>query len=364
MRASALRIAGWMLACLWLGCATLKAEPYIALETAFKCSQCHVNPTGGGLRSIYGDVFAQAAMPAAHLDTGTGTWTGALNSFARLGGDLRFEFSSTQVPHSRTLTQADLEQMRTYLEADVIPGRLTVYADEQVAPGGALNREAWVMYQSADHDWYLKAGQIYLPFGWRLQDQTAFVEQVSGINMTTPDQGAEFGWLHGHWDAQLTVSNGTAGGTVTDSRKQYGSQLAYVESGWRVGVAVNYNDKLAGAFATWGAFAGIRTGPVVWLGEADVADNRGAATGQGRTAGLLGEADWLIVRGSNLKFTAEFLDPDQGVPHNGQTRWSVIYELTPIQFLQLRTGLRYSDGIPQNDAQHTRLYFVELHGFF
>ena len=64
-----------------------------------------------------------------------------------------------------------------YLSANVIPDRLLFYVDEQVAPGSALNREAWGMLWSADHTWYLKAGQMYLPFGLRLQDQSAFVNR-------------------------------------------------------------------------------------------------------------------------------------------------------------------------------------------
>jgi len=52
------------------------------------------------------------------------------------------------------------------------------------------------------------------------------------------------------------------------------------------------------------------------------------------------------------------------LPHDQQTRWSVLYELTPVQFVQLRAGVRYSEGIPQLDSEHTRLFFVELHGFF
>jgi hypothetical protein len=35
-----------------------------------------------------------------------------------------------------------------------------------------------------------------------------------------------------------------------------------------------------------------------------------------------------------------------------------------LQFVQLRAGVRYSDGIPQLDSEHTRLYFIGLHGFF
>jgi hypothetical protein len=353
-------------ALLILGLAAGRAytEPYLAVQSGLKCTQCHVNPTGGGLRGTYGDVFAQTVMPAKQLDTGTGMWTGDVGGFLRLGGDLRTEALATEAPHSKTISQFELEQVRTYLEAQVIPERLLVYVDEQVAPDGALNREAYVLYWSAGHDWYLKAGQMYLPFGWRLQDQTAFVQEASGINMTTPDRGVEFGWLRGHWDAQLDVTNGTADGPVDDSRKQFSSQLSYVDSIWRFGAAANYNDKLGGSRSAYGLFGGLRTGPVSWLGQAEVIDDRSLGTGQGRELATLLEGNWLIARGNNLKITGEYLDPDRDVRNNGQTRWSVVYELTPIQFVQVRAGVRYYDGIPQDDTQHTRQYFVELHGFF
>jgi hypothetical protein len=353
-----------LLASLALAAGCAHAEPYLAVRTGLKCTQCHVNPTGGGLRAVYGDVYAQTVLPAMHLDTGKDTWTGDLSSFLRLGGDLRTEALATEVPHSKTISQFQLEQVRTYLEAEVIPERLLVYVDEQVAPGGALNREAYALYWSADHEWYVKAGQMYLPFGWRLQDQSAFVQQASGINMTTPDQGVEFGWLKGHWDAQLDVSNGTAGGPVSDSRKEFSSQFQYVESFWRVGLAANYNDKLGGSRGAYGLFAGLRTGPISWLGEVDAVEDKSLGVDQGRTLATLLEGNWLIAPGHNLKVTAEYLDPNRSVQNNGETRWSLVYELTPIQFVQIRAGVRYYDGIPQIDTQHTRQYFVELHGFF
>ena len=76
------------------------------------------------------------------------------------------------------------------------------------------------------------------------------------------------------------------------------------------------------------------------------------------------EANWALARGHNLKITGEYLDPNRRVAHDAQTRWSLLYELTPVQFVQLRAGVRYSDGIPQLDSEHARLYFIELHGFF
>jgi hypothetical protein len=32
--------------------------------------------------------------------------------------------------------------------------------------------------------------------------------------------------------------------------------------------------------------------------------------------------------------------------------------------LQARMGFRWNDGIPQDNAEHQRLYFLELHGYF
>lgn len=342
------------------------AEPWIALQTGYHCAQCHLNPTGGGLRTAFGDAYAQTALPAQRLETGTDLWTGDLTRLLRVGGDLRFQASANQVPHAATVSQFQLDQVRAYAAISIVPERLTAYADELVAPGGALNREAWMLYGPASHAWYVKAGQMYLPFGWRLQDQSAFVRRSSGINMTTPDRGVEFGWLKGAWDAQLAASNGTAGGPVSDSRKQYAAQLSWVRQGWRIGMAANFNDKQLGSRAAYGAFAGMRAGPLVLLAEADWIRDRSLDVARGGRTSLatLLEADWLIRQGHNLKITQEFLDPDRRLRHNGQTRWSVLYELTPVQFVQLRAGVRDSAGIAQIPTDNARLYFVELHGFF
>jgi hypothetical protein len=341
------------------------AEPYLAVQFGLKCNQCHVNPSGGALRTTFGDVLAQTVIPAEHLDTGANPWTGELGTrYLRAGGDLRFDAQATQVPHSASVQEFSLEQARVYLEANVIPDRLLAYIDEQVAPGGALNREAYVLFWTASHDWYVKAGQMYLPFGWRLQDQSAFVLTTTGINMTTPDQGVELGYEHGAWDAQLAVSNGTAGGAVKSDGKQYSLNAAYVHSAWRLGLAANENNQAAGAKRAAGVFGGLRTGPVSWLAQAEITDDRSIPNGQGKQLATLLEADWLIARGHNLKITDEFLNPNRAVSNAEQTRWSVVYELTPIQFAQLRAGLRRNDGIPQDNLEHQRFYFIELHGYF
>src|SRR6266478_3309762 len=109
---------------LCLGAYSAQAEPYLAVQMGLKCGQCHVNPTGGGLRTTFGDVFSQTVLPAQHLDTPLDNWTGQLGQYLRAGGDLRFDASAMQAPHTRTVDQFALQQTRLYAEADLIPNRL------------------------------------------------------------------------------------------------------------------------------------------------------------------------------------------------------------------------------------------------
>ena len=58
----------------------------------------------------------------------------------------------------------------------------------------------------------------------------------------------------------------------------------------------------------------------------------------------LGEVDWTMHKGHNLKLTAEYYDPDRNVREDQQTRYSFLYEWTPLPFVQLRAGFRRASG--------------------
>jgi hypothetical protein len=349
-------------ACLLLASHALHAEPYLAVQQGYKCSACHVNATGGGLRNDFGIVFAENLMPAARLPDSVPVWTGKLGDFVRLGGDLRASWTRTQVPHSKTLQDFNLDQLRVYADAAVIPERLDLYVDEGLAPGNAHVFEAFVRYSDPTRGWYLKGGQFYLPFGWRLQDQTAFVREVSGISMTTPDTGIELGYERGNWSAQADFSNGAANAGA-GSGHQLTGQLAWVQGRYRLGAAASATQSGGGNRRVGGLFAGLRTGPIAWLGEVDVVRDEGFPEGARTLAAALGEANWRISQGHNLKLTAEYFDPDRAVAEDQKTRWSALYEWTPLPFVQLRAGLRRYEGIPQNDLDNRRTFFLELHGF-
>jgi len=339
------------------------AEPYFAVQTGFKCGMCHVNPAGGGMRTTFGDVWSQTALPATQLDTGADVWTGELNKFFAVGGNLRASATVTSTPHQSTLTAFDVDEMRLYFEVRALPDRLSLYVDEHIAPGGSINSEAYGRLWFNNRRFYVQAGQMYLPYGIRLQDDSAFTRQVTGINFATPDRGVQVGMETAYWTVQLAATNGTAGAGATSDGKQYSVRAEHVQNRWRAGASFSTNDSTGERRQLQGVFAGLRTGPIAWLAEADYILDDNSAPRRKQAIGLL-EADWNFRKGHNLKITGEYFDPDTSVSHDYQDRLSIVWEYTPFQFLQLRFGARNYDGIPQNDGQNRRLVFGQINGYF
>ena len=338
------------------------AEPYLAVQNGYKCVACHVNPTGGGLRNDFGVIFSENVLPVRTLPANFPTWSGKLTSFLRAGLDARASWTRTQVPHNPTQEQRQLDQLRLYADIALIPERLGIYLDEKIAPGKSQELEGYVRLNDASHGWYLKGGKFYLPFGFRLQDQTAFVRQLSGISMITPDTGVELGFERANWSAQLDYSNDISNASA-EARHQITGQLVWVQSGYRLGAAASLASTSTGNRRVGALFAGVLRGSIAWLGELDLARDDGFSDGARSMLAALGELNWALHRGQNLKLTAEIQDPDRAVPEDQFTRWSVVYEITPLPFVQLRAGFRRYRGIPQNDAENRQAMFVELHGY-
>lgn len=390
------------------------AEPFLAVQTGYKCMVCHVNPTGGGKRTEFGNIWAQTELPkrtirvlpdffeeaaeeqepptappardegedavvspalrsmfSEALDEMTSfepgflsMWNGSINDHFAVGGDFRAGGLYRVVPHEDDDFSFRTNRALLYAQFDLIPGLITLYLDEQVAPGGATNREAWGMLKLFGGRLYAKGGRLFLPYGWRLQDDTAFIRAAPGINYNTPDDGVEVGVEWGPVSFQAAFTNGTAGGAEIDRGKQYSLYAAYTRPDWRVGASWNFNDAGREERMQQNLFAGFRTGRVFWLAEGDFIVDDGAPEGRRESYAVLGEANVLLLKGHYLKLTYEFLDPDTGLSHDEQDRFSAVLEVFPIQFVHARLGYRIRDGIPQNDQQNAQDVFFEFHLYF
>lgn len=355
-----LELAALVLFCTVMMQQTAVAEPYLAVQKGLKCGMCHTSPSGGGKRTVYGNVFEQAEASERTMDLGK-LWTGDLGKYFAVGADIRGGWNQINVPGQPKTSDTELEEFLAYAEIRPIPKYLTIHVDAKLRPQDAVVREQYVRLSTEDGGWYIKSGDFFLPYGLRLQDDSAFIRQVTGINFNSADTGWEVGLEQGKWSAQLAVTRGTAGGPEIDSGKQYSLLVSHVTSKWRVGGSFNLNDSGFGDRQMQNVFGGLRTGKVAWLAELDYIIDEGTPTGRRKSWASLLEANVQLKKGHNLKLSFEYYDPDDAVSEDEQNRMSVVWEYFPIQFFQSRLGYRAFNGIPQNPAQNREQLFLELH---
>lgn len=339
------------------------AEPYIAVKKDLRCSTCHVSPSGGGMRTAYGNIYAQTEF-VAHALGSHKPWTGEIGRYLAVGGDARWGWERQDVPGQPADESTGLEEFLAYVQIKPFPKYFSLYFDAKLRPEDPVIREQYAKLTLPGGKWWLRAGEFFLPYGFRLQDDEAFIRQVSGINYNTPDTGWEAGYESGRWSAQLAVTRGTAGGPEVDAGKQYSARVSFVRQDWRIGGSFNFNDAKAGDRQMQNVFAGINTGSIAWLAELDYIIDDGSPTGRRELWASLVEANWGYRQGQNLKLTFEWFDPDDDVDEDERNRASLIWEYAPVQFVQGRLGYRRYGGIPQNGAQNREQFFAELHLWF
>ncbi len=341
------------------------AEPYLAVESGLRCSNCHVNPTGGGKRTPLGMLYARGQIAASTVPADGKVdkpWTGDITKWFAVGADFRGGYDSTEVPHV-VPKQTDFDVTRTtvYGEFRAIPNKLSFYFDEKVAPDNAETREAYLLASLGSAKYTIKAGQLFLPFGLRLEDDGTFVRQASSLNFNTPNHGVELGMNLAKWQAQVAVTeNAAQTGSGTD---QITLSAVRVMQKWRVGASFNSNKDPLGNRQMAGAFAGVHTGHIVWLAEVDLIQDD-TPTGTRDSYATLVEADWRFRKGHNLKVGYEYLDPERDRAQDQQERYSVVWEYSPIQFVQSRVGIRRYNGIPNFPLTNRNEFFAQLHVYF
>ncbi len=355
-----------------LTCSTASAEPRFALREGLACSHCHVNRTGGGMRTAYGNAFA---------NTGVGTWDAlgivspragdsiALGANVRLSNRTRRAVATHlgekqfERPGSNSF---EMPEGNLYAQIALIPERLEVYVDETIAPEAATNREAFVMLRGGPADSYVKAGRFLLPFGLRLPDDTAFIRQETGFNYANQDLGIELGLAPHPFHFALAVTNGSLGGADTNLSKQISGHAAVVGSWLRGGLSVAWNDTstsdLAFSTVTMGGHLGARLGRLMLLGEFDWIHGSNDTDSHDQWALYTG-ADFEAIKGLYLRATFEGFDPERSLANNARDRFVFGLSWFPLPMCEVRAEYRLNRDIPQRIEGNSDEIVIELHGF-
>ncbi len=357
--------------CLWLlviGTSftpTLCAEPYLAIKNNQKCSACHVDPNGGGARNTYGAYYGSQVLPQkpGSLDPFDG---GQITETVRVGGDFRFNYAWLDQENTEQQQSFGTQSGQLYITVQPKGGKFLLHIDEQVMPSGALNRQAFVVTRwNAHHS--LKAGTFILPYGLRLEDDSAYSRQASQINFDSNDSGVEWAMEYNKLLVNLAVTNGTASQTNDDDRMAYATRAEYYGDQWRVGGGYIVNDATAGERALANVFGGFHWRGFIFMFEVGRIEDQSISNVIGEN-----QVQWInffevnkeLATGYNLKLTTEYLDPDGDIKDNERQRHSLLLEYTPFANLQVRGGVRVGDDIPIDVGGDFTDAFVQLHFYY
>jgi hypothetical protein len=286
------------------------ANPRYSSRVGQKCLLCHEDPGGGGMRSAYAAEYLlpdEIAM-RPYDETSRALLEHALSKSVTVGADMRT--LATYSDKRKTDNDFFAMQGDVYLHFRLDP-RFSVYFDRGISGSYEVFGTAFVLPGSG----YFKIGRFVPPYGWKIEDHTAFVRETLGY-FTPPantDVGLEVGILPGGNSISLAVMNGAPGSVRdTDGKRIY---LARAERRTRFGpvrtaVGGSWLQDEAGRIADWtgGPFASISWGPYTWVGECDW---QRRDVGQRTTAFATShELSRRIVQGLDLLATYDFHDPD------------------------------------------------------
>jgi hypothetical protein len=346
---------------------TAFSEPYLAIREGLKCSACHINRTGGGERTRMGSGYGAQQLPWKTVDLQANKipyfWS-FLDDLISVGGDFRFA-NRTNFVKDQTANTFLTEKANLYGNVRFLPDVLSFYVDETVAPGGAQARELLGIFEKMPAHGWIKAGKMVLPYGIRLEDDRAFIREVTGFNFNTPDEGVEVGFEPGNWSIQASLTNGTPGSLDNNASKQIVGNVAYVTDLFRVGASGAYNPGDGSSRTNGGVWGGLRLGKrAVVLGEIDQVRDE-LDTGPRRDQFVAhAEVDYLIADGWNVKAAYEYYDPDQDIDENQRDRVVVGIEPFLLPFLQMGIFYRFNQSIPQNAAQNADELNFRFHIYF
>lgn len=371
------------------------AEPYFAVREGMKCSACHTNVSGGGMRT---SLVATHAKELLHYPSFLGKlsnppefFTGEINPYVSLGANLRVSNTAIfqdlgvngRVDNDKVFrgrlqqNRFDVTQAVLYGELRLIPDKLSLYIDQRLQPQ-TDNREAFALLKGV-FPWngFLKAGRMFLPYGLQLQDDTAFIRGGyngsvnTGFSFNQQQAGVQIGIEPGPFSAMLSITDGPPGDRdvqVTGTVYTVFDELPVVRN-----VLAGASFSRVGPPSTqtmlFGFFAGTNIERFTFLGEVDFRQDKNAAT-NGRSIGrfiLYGEANYLAFDWLNIKTAVDYADDDGDLSSRGndsENRVSVGLEPFLNRFMQPRLFYRIGNGVKSRPDHNQNVLIAEMNVFF
>lgn len=346
----------------------VQAIPRYTAQYRQNCTLCHVNPTGGGMRSLYASQFIvpkEMALVRA-TDEQVARIQPKISESITLGTDLRAAhfYTSNDKQTARNFFEMQGDLYVSWTIDDKISANLNV---DQI---GSVESYAlaWILPASG----YVKVGRFTPVFGWKQADHNLFTREQLGFDQPfNTDAGVEVGFYPKHVAFWGSILNGQPGAdTRFDSNYDLAwvggalAQATYGDVGVGLGGSIWYNHKdLAKSSANpgertmGGPFGYLNWDRWSWLWEVDASrlltPAAGTTPASVRTMLVSSHEVGFAVRpGFEIVANYNYLDPNLDAKTGVRQRIGLGLDVMPRPFVQLQAQLNVFDSSGLAPAQN------------
>ncbi|MBI3811634.1 MAG: hypothetical protein HY283_05460 [Nitrospirae bacterium] len=333
-------------------------EMHMESSYGLSCADCHVNPTGGGMRNEHGREVMLDLLPMVKEDHAEFEEMIHWSKNVAIGGDFRFMYIHSE--KASTDSQDSFFPMQSDLYVAVSPtDHLTLYLQD----GAGGTREYFGLIRNLPYNSYIKVGQFIPPYGLKLDDHTSFIRDKLQLGVLDQDAGVETGFADGHFFGHAAVINGSPGATVDDNSNKGFSGTAGLRSRYAtIGGSYYANRGLHSDRNYAGGYAMAHLWRFSWLGEWDMVRVANLDLDTRMTGSVMyQELDFNPSDGVVLKAKYDRYDPDRTESKDELQRYTAGLDIYPYPYSEVSAQYRRNLEHPalRNDE-----WFVLLHLFF
>ncbi|MBI3995470.1 MAG: hypothetical protein HY349_05790 [Nitrospirae bacterium] len=334
-------------------------ETHMQPSYGMACGDCHINPTGGGLRTQHGREVMLDFLPMVKKDHAEFEEMISWSRNVAIGGDFRFMYLHSQ-PESTASLQNAFFPMQSDLYIAVSPtDQLTLYLQD----GRGGPREYFGLFQKLPYNAYFKFGRFIPPYGLRLDDHTSFIREKLQLGALDQDAGVEAGFVNGYFFGHGAAINGNPGSETDDNDKKGFSGTAGFRSPYlTMGGSYYVNHGLDDERTYAGGYAMAHLGPISWLGEWDLVRVSDLNLDTKATGGALyQEINFAPLDGIVLQLKYDRYDPDDTVSDNELQRVTAGLDLYPVPYTEVL--VQYRKNLEDPEIRNDQ-WLVMMHLFF
>lgn len=361
--------------------------PRFSIETGTSCMNCHINPSGGGMRNDYGsNIYSLDELPLKRLiKNADDMWDGYISDNLQIGADFRIQHFNDGVDSKLFPMQSDFyANLKISKDTDVFM---------KVDTSPYSKNEFFMLFKNVFKKTWIKIGKTLPTYGLRLDDHTSFVRGGNRASVIDTvynssdldqyiifddiDQGLFFDPLSithpisiesgikisDNIRLNVSLSNGFIK-SDEEEMLNYSTTLNYIKDFDGISLMSGFSYMDEKDLISKGVFGGFSIDRFTFSFEVDETNNW---IGSYESRAGYGQLVYSPVQGLHIVGKYDFFDRHTGYSSGLIERYSAGFEIYPLSILEIKVQARKNKvdlGLPFYDIDLKNEYLIQVHTWF